>query len=123
MRTTHALVASAVVLGLAIPAAAADPTGRDPFSAYRDDVIECFDEPIRRVPLSALKVQGIIAGTASPRALVLHPDGTSHLVKVGTPIGNQLGQVTAITPKGVVVDEAFRDAFGKLPVRTVLAVR
>lgn len=126
MRTTHALfVLAAATFAFAVPAGAVDPTARDPFSAYPDDLIECFGTtPITRVPLAALKVQGIIAGTTSPRALVLHPDGTTHLVRVGYAIGQNLGQVTAITPKGVVVDEAFRDAFGaRHPLRTVLAVR
>lgn len=124
MRTSPTLFTFAAILALALPAGAVDPTGRDPFSAYPDDVIRCFDAPIQRVPIAALKVQGFVAGIPSPRALILHPDGTSHLVKVGTPIGNNLGQVAAITPGGVTVEEHFRDAFGaRHRVRTLLSGR
>jgi hypothetical protein len=127
MRTTHALFVLVASTFAAVPAAAVDPavSGRDPFSAYPDDVISCFgDTPITRVPVGSLKVMGFVVGVASPRALVLHPDGTTHLVRVGTPIGKNLGQVSAITPKGVVVQEEFRDGIGRrMAVSTVLAFR
>jgi Tfp pilus assembly protein PilP len=119
MRTTLAAFGLALAC---LPAFADEP--RDPFAAYPDDVIECFVSPLQRLPLEALTVQGIVIGTASPRALIVLPDGTSHHVRVGTPVGKNFGQVTAITPKGVAVVEEFRDAFGERhKLRTVLAVR
>ena len=117
-----------LTLALAVLAACpalADP--RDPFaSTLDDDVIRCFERtPLERVPLAAITIQGVIASTASPRALVKLPDGTTHLVRVGAGIGPNLGRVAAIRADGLEIIESFRDPItGKaLPQRTLLAVR
>lgn len=117
----------ALALGLALAAfpVLADP--RDPFASTLDeDVTRCFERsPLERVPLAAITIQGVIASTASPRALVKLPDGTIHLVRVGAGLGPNFGRVAAIRAAGVEVIESFRDPItGKaIPQRTLLAVR
>lgn len=114
----------ALVVSFASGSRAAEP--RDPFAAYTDDVICCFGPtPLEQVPLSAIKVEGIVVDTAAPRALVVHPDGTAHTIRVGSPLGRFFGRVAAINRNGVLVLEEFRDPItGKrMPQRTLLAVR
>lgn len=106
-----------------LPATAAP---RDPFAPIGDADVSCFGRPpLQRVPLAALAVQGVVANTAAPRALVKLPDGSVHLVRIGDGLGPNLGRVVAITPAGVVVAEAFRDPLTSKTEaqRTVLAVR
>lgn len=127
MRTTIlALVSLALLSALAAPAFA-DPERRDPFSAYPDeDVIRCCENgPLQRFPVDAMKLQGVVIGTAAPRALVILPDGTAHLVRVGTNVGKNFGRIESIGPKGAVVVEEFREPIvgRRIAQRTLLAVR
>lgn len=122
MRTLAGL-ASLAVLFLAVPAAA-DP--RDPFASSLDDEIACFGRtPLERVALAAVTVQGVVAETAAPRALLKLPDGTVHLARVGDGIGPSFGRIAAIRAGGIEVLEVFRDPLTgrSLPQRTVLALR
>lgn len=100
-----------LALVLALPAAA---TPRDPFAPYGgpdDDVIECIGV-LRDADLGAIRLTGVVVGTASPTALVQAPDGTSAALKVGTVLSRAMAEVKAIRRDRVVVETFTRDAAG-----------
>ena len=61
--------------------------------------------PLEYYDISAYKLTAVISGIALPKAMVIDRKGTAYLIKLGTPIGNKGGRVTAITASGVVVEE------------------
>ncbi len=67
--------------------------------------------PLEYHDLSYYRLTAIISGTALPKALVVDGKGNTYVVKLGTPIGNLGGRVTAITDDGIVVEQP-----GKPPV-------
>lgn len=127
MRTSlFAAAALAILSSLAAPAIA-NPERRDPFSAYPDEDVSCCwgNGPLQRFPVAAMKLQGVVIGTTAPRALVILPDGTAHLVRVGTNVGKNFGRIESIGPKGAIVVEEFREPIvgRRIAQRTLLTVR
>ena len=61
--------------------------------------------PLEYHDISYYKLDAVISGTAIPKAMVVDNKGTPYVVKIGTPIGNKGGRVTAITSDGIVVEE------------------
>src|SRR4051812_44142161 len=105
------LFAAAVVLALASDPAVPPP--RDPFASLLNKDVGDGQKPLlERTKLDDMRLQGVVAGTAAPRALVALPDGTTHLIRVGTALGTNAGRVVAIRPGVVVVREEFIDFTG-----------
>lgn len=106
------IVALALALSGPVPSPVAPPVAaRDPFVSLADADVSCGGlascPPLQRVDLDAIKVQGVVAGTASPRAMLVLPDGTAHIVKVGDVVGRHFGRVSSIRPGAVTVSEEF----------------
>jgi type IV pilus assembly protein PilP len=96
-----------------------DASGRrDPFAPViqRQDGQSSFDAtlpPLQRVGLTELNLIGIVWGGYGYTAMVQTPDGRGYAVRRGTRIGPNNGVVSAITEKGIIVQERFTDLYGK----------
>lgn len=66
--------------------------------------------PLTKHPVEKYSILGVVKRAEVMVAVVMAPDGTSHIVKLDTKLGNGGGVVTHITSKGVVIDEPSRDA-------------
>jgi len=75
--------------------------------------------PLQKFNLGQFRVIGVILGKGAPRAMVVAPDGKSYILRKGTKIGHNNGEVVDITLKAVVVQEKFYDFSGT--VRTKIA--
>lgn len=92
---------------------AAVPDVRDPFAAVTPVIDDTTARPpVQRYPVDALKVQGLVE-TASPRALVALPDGSTVVVRVGDVVGAYGGVVRAIGRGRLVVREVVLDPLGE----------
>ncbi len=96
-----------------------DASGRrDPFAPViqRQDGQSSYDAtlpPLQRVGLTELNLIGIVWGGYGYTAMVQTPDGRGYAVRRGTRIGPNNGVVSAITEKGIIVQERFTDLYGK----------
>jgi len=77
----------------------------------REQKKEAPKTPLEYHSLDYYTLTAVISGTALPKALLVDRKGSTYVVKLGTPIGNQGGRVTAITSAGIVVEEP-----GKAPI-------
>lgn len=77
----------------------------------REQKKETPKTPLEYHDLSFYRLTAIISGIALPKALIVGQKGATYVIKLGTPIGNHGGRVTAITSDGVVVEEP-----GKAPI-------
>ncbi len=88
---------------------------RDPFRSF---VLEEAKRkggergPLEQFELGQIQLQAIVWGTDKPRALVTDPQGRGYIVKEGTPIGKNSGQITRIGDNMVVVREIYEDTLG-----------
>ncbi|UCG37898.1 MAG: pilus assembly protein PilP [bacterium] len=108
-----------------------NPTGkRDPFGSLLR--VKKADEgppeeiltPLQRVPVTDLKVEGIILMGRKSVAHIIAPDGKAHIVSIGTPMGSHKGKVVRITSDEVIVEEQFEDYLGRdFKQETVLRLR
>ncbi len=85
----------------------------------RVKIIKRQKTPLEKFELDQLKVVAIVTGVANPVAMVEDPDGRGYMVRRGTLIGRNNGQVTRINVDGVVVSEVFRDFSGKRVITRV----
>jgi type IV pilus assembly protein PilP len=96
--------------------AAYDPTGRrDPFRPPRVNQQTASGEartPLQRYDLGQLKLVAVIYDASSPRAVVEDDAGLGYIVRVGTPIGVNGGEVKAIERGKVRVEEESIDFYG-----------
>jgi type IV pilus assembly protein PilP len=69
-------------------------------------------EPLEEFPLDALRMQGTIKTTRATFALVKAPDGVIHRVTVGNHMGQNYGQIKAISESEVALAEIVPDGFG-----------
>lgn len=95
-----------------------DPSGRrDPFAPVLQELqVDKNDPnlpPLQRVALSELNLIAIVWGGYGYTAMVQTPEGHGYTVRRGTRIGQNNGVVSAITERGIIVQERFTDVYGK----------
>lgn len=95
-----------------------DPAGRrDPFAPVIQDLQPGrLDEnlpPLQRVSLTELNLIAIVWGAHGYTAMVQTPEGHGYSVRIGTRIGQNNGVVSAITERGIIVQERFTDVYGR----------
>ena len=95
-----------------------DPSGRrDPFAPIIQQLgVGPLDQtlpPLQRVGLTEMNLIAIVWGGYGYTAMVQTPDGNGYTVRRGTRIGPNNGVVSAITERGIIVQERFTDVYGK----------
>jgi type IV pilus assembly protein PilP len=95
-----------------------DPAGRrDPFvpmlSQLAPGQVDPTLPPLQRVSLTDMNLIAIIWGGYGYTAMVQTPDGNGYTVRKGTRVGPNAGVVSAVTEKGIIVQERFTDVYGR----------
>jgi len=95
-----------------------DPAGRrDPFSPVLSQLapgqVDPTLPPLQRIGLTDLNLIAIIWGAYGYTAMVQTPDGNGYTVRKGTRVGPNAGVVSAVTEKGIIVQERFTDVYGR----------
>ncbi len=95
-----------------------DPSGRrDPFAPIIQELqpgkVDMTLPPLQRVTLTELNLIAIMWGGYGYTAMVQTPEGHGYTVRRGTRIGQNNGVVSAITERGIIVQERFTDVYGK----------
>lgn len=95
-----------------------DPSGRrDPFApiiqASQQGKIDENLPPLQRVAMVDLNLIAVVWGTYGYVAMVQTPDGHGYTVRRGTKVGQNNGIVSAVTERGIIVQERFTDVYGK----------
>ena len=97
------------------------PVGkRDPFHSYLADMEEQAAqdkehkvEETEKFELDQYRLTALVTGTAQPKAMVEDPNGTGHVVHIGSRLGKNSGRVTRIAEDAIVVTEEFRNPLGE----------
>lgn len=94
-----------------------DPSGRrDPFAPVLQQLrlgpIDPSLPPLQRVGLTEMNLIAVVWGAYGYTAMIQTPDGNGYTVRRGTRIGPNSGVVSAVTEKGIVVQERFTDVYG-----------
>ena len=95
-----------------------DPAGRrDPFAPVLSQLapgqVDPTLPPLQRVGLTDMNLIAVIWGAYGYTAMVQTPDGNGYTVRKGTRIGPNAGVVSAVTEKGIIVQERFTDVYGR----------
>ncbi len=95
-----------------------DPSGRrDPFAPIIQELqlgkVDMTLPPLQRVTLTELNLIAVVWGAYGYTAMVQTPDGHGYAVRRGTRLGQNNGVVSAITERGIIVQERFTDVYGK----------
>lgn len=95
-----------------------DPSGRrDPFAPVIEQLQPGKSDenlpPLQRVSLTELNLIAIVWGAYGYTAMVQTPEGYGYTVRRGTRLGQNNGVVSAITERGIIVQERFTDVYGK----------
>jgi Tfp pilus assembly protein PilP len=97
---------------------------RDPFRPFTLDIrpseARVQLSPLQRYELGQLTVVGTVWAVSPPRAMLEDSSGMGFIVTIGTLIGPNGGQVTAIEPERVVIEEHVTDFYGKEQVNRVV---
>ena len=123
----QASVASAAPMPVAMEAAPGaymppvggyDPAGRrDPFAPLLSQLapgqVDSTLPPLQRVSLTDMNLIAVIWGAYGYTAMVQTPDGNGYTVRKGTRVGPNSGVVSAVTEKGIIVQERFTDVYGR----------
>ena len=99
-----------------------DPSGRrDPFRPPRAGTPHAVEPPtpLQRYEIGQLRLVAVIYETREPRAVVEDDQGLGYIVKVGTPIGPNGGQVRAIERGRLTITEEAVDFYGESRVNEV----
>jgi type IV pilus assembly protein PilP len=103
-----------------------NPAGkRDPFQGFLNHGGRALEEirsdapPLQRWDVDKYTLHGVIWNTQSPRGLLIDPEGTGHVVRLGTYVGRNWGKVTNISETGIVVTEEYQTLDGELVVNPV----
>ena len=95
-----------------------DPAGRrDPFAPLLSQLapgqVDSTLPPLQRVSLTDMNLIAVIWGAYGYTAMVQTPDGNGYSVRKGTRVGPNSGVVSAVTEKGIIVQERFTDVYGR----------
>lgn len=122
-----AVVASAKKAAAVVDAApAAETTGavvrytyqpigkRDPFRSFLSlagpqAAVDGPVGPLQEHEIDQYKLRGIVWNIDAPKGLVEDPQGTGHVVEIGTLIGKNWGKITQIKPEELIITEEYRD--------------
>ena len=74
--------------------------------------------PLESIDLSQLKLVGVIKFPTGYKAIVEEQSGKGYMVKVGTYIGTNYGQVTEIQDDRIIIKEKVKDILGKYKDQT-----
>ena len=101
-----------------VPGVGYDPSGRrDPFAPIIQELqpgkVDMTLPPLQRVTLTELNLIAVVWGAYGYTAMVQTPEGHGYTVRRGTRIGQNNGVVSAITERGIIVQERFTDVYGK----------
>ncbi len=100
-----------------------DPRGkRDPFRSIRYLNAEAEKKdfgPLGDFELGQLELSAVIWDAGNPRALVLDPGGRSYIVRAGSAIGKNNGQVIHIGDNLVLVKETYENFAGEKTTKDV----
>lgn len=104
--------------GVMPPVGGYDPAGRrDPFAPVLSQLAPGQADPtlppLQRVNLTDMNLIAIIWGAYGYTAMVQTPDGNGYTVRKGTRVGPNSGVVSAVTEKGIIVQERFTDVYGR----------
>ena len=113
-----ASMASPLPLTEGVPGVGYDPSGRrDPFAPIIQELqlgkVDMTLPPLQRVTLTELNLIAIVWGAYGYTAMVQTPEGHGYTVRRGTRVGQNNGVVSAITERGMIVQERFTDVYGK----------
>jgi len=93
-----------------------DPAGkRDPFRSFvLEEARKKGGErgPLEQFELGQLELLAVVWGTEKPRALIADPQKRGYIVREGTLIGKNSGEITRIGDSVVVVREVYEDTLG-----------
>ena len=100
------------------PVGGYDPAGRrDPFAPLLSQLapgqVDSTLPPLQRVSLTDMNLIAVIWGAYGYTAMVQTPDGNGYSVRKGTRVGPNSGVVSAVTEKGIIVQERFTDVYGR----------
>lgn len=73
--------------------------------------------PLERLDLGQLRLTAVVISEVRPRAMVEEDSGKGYVVEIGTPIGLERGQVTAIQRDRLVIEHLKTDDFGNAATR------
>jgi type IV pilus assembly protein PilP len=95
-----------------------DPSGRrDPFAPIILELqlgkTDVSLPPLQRASLTELNLIAVVWGAYGYTAMVQTPEGHGYTVRRGTRIGQNNGVVSAVTERGIIVQERFTDVYGK----------
>ena len=95
-----------------------DPSGRrDPFAPIIQELqpgkTDSTLPPLQRVTLPERKLIAVVCGAYGYTAMVQTPEGYGYTVRRGTRVGQNNGVVSAVTERGIIVQERFTDVYGK----------
>ncbi len=95
---------------------------RDPFRSYRfvgESAPEKTFGPLGDFELGQLELSAVIWDATNPRALILDPGGRSYIVREGSQIGKNSGQVIHIGDNLVLVKETYENFAGEKTTKDV----
>ena len=95
---------------------------RDPFRSYRFDGESGPEKtfgPLGDFELGQLELSAVIWDATNPRALILDPGGRSYIVREGSQIGKNSGQVIHIGDNLVLVKETYENFAGERTTKDV----
>ncbi|MBY0399956.1 pilus assembly protein PilP [Myxococcota bacterium] len=102
-----------------------DPTGkRDPFRSFQFDDENKQNEaktfgPLSDFEVGQLELSAVIWDHNNPRALILDPGGRSYIVREGSQIGKNDGEVVHIDDNLVLVKETYVNFAGERTTKDV----
>ena len=73
--------------------------------------------PLEKIGLGQLKLVGVILARSGNKALVQEASGKGYIIKKGTYIGLNSGQVVEIQKDNVIIEEEVEDVLGKVTTR------
>lgn len=85
---------------------------RDPFGPPKIEV-DVEEDALLRYDLLEVKLVAIMTGLGAPKAMVVLPNGESHILQEGDRIGKNKGYITKIKKNEVAVVESFKDFRGR----------
>ena len=102
-----------------------DPRGkRDPFRSFRfvkpeESSEEKVSGPLGDFEVGQLELSAVIWDAGNPRALIIDPGGRSFIVREGSQIGKNSGQVIHIGDNLVLVKETYENFAGEQTTKDV----